>query len=314
MIKATRNTASVMNTVVLATIPATLCLVWFYGPGVLLNLLLCIFTALACEAGVSVLRQRPFKHTWADRSALVAAILLALSLPPITPLWLPICATAFAIVIGKQLYGGLGQNPFNPAMVGYAAALIAFPREMSLWPQTWGSTGLSISELSGGYSNLAWDAISSATLLDASNTALRAGHALPSIELWQQPASWVALCWIIGGCWLLYRQIISWHIPAGLLVSFALLASVFYLVDPSRYSSPLTHLFSGACMMAAFFIATDPVSAPAHRHARLLYGACIGLLIYVIRTWGSFPDGVAFAVLLMNLAAPALDHLWRGRV
>lgn len=313
MIKAARNTTTVMNTVLLATAPAALTIAWFYGPAVFINLLLCAATALACEAAISALRGRPPQQTWQDRSALVAAVLLALSLPPIAPLWLPIIATAFAIVVGKQLYGGLGQNPFNPAMVGYAAALIAFPLEMSLWPQTWLGSGLAFTDLLGGYNTIRWDAISSATLLDASNTALRAGDALPAFTLWQQPAFWIALSWAIGGAWLLYQRIISWQIPTGLLLSIALLASVFYLIDPTRYSSPITHLLSGACIIAAFFIATDPVSAPAHRHARLLYGVCIGALTYIIRTWGSFPDGVAFAVLLMNLSAPALDHLWRGR-
>lgn len=313
MIKATRNTRTVMNTVLLAIVPAALASLWFYGPGVIINLLLCCITALACEAGVSTLRGRPATSTWSDRSTLVAAILLALSLPPISPLWLPIIGTAFGIVIGKQLYGGLGQNPFNPAMVGFAALLIAFPLEMSLWPSVWSETGLSFTDILSGTNSLPWDAISSATVLDASNTALRAGLLLPDPQLWQQPATWVALSWALGGACLLQQRIISWHIPACLLIAVTLLASLFFLIDADRYASPLSHLFSGACMVGAFFIATDPVSAPAHVHARLVYGLCIGALMYVIRTWGSFPDGLAFAVLLMNLSAPALDHLWRGR-
>jgi electron transport complex protein RnfD len=313
MIKATRNTTTVMNTVLLAIAPAALASLWFYGPGVIINLLLCCLTALTCEAGVSVLRGRSATSTFGDHSALVAAILLALSLPPIAPLWLPIIGTAFGIVIGKQLYGGLGQNPFNPAMVGFAALLIAFPLEMSQWPRAWSDTGLSLTDILAGTGNLPWDAISRATVLDAGNTALRAGLSLPASPLWQQPATWISLAWLVGGIYLLRQRIISWHIPAGLLIAITILASVFFIIDAERYASPLIHLLSGACMVGAFFIATDPVSAPAHVTARLVYGLCIGALLYIIRVWGSFPDGLAFAVLLMNLSAPALDHLWRGR-
>lgn len=313
MIKAARTTPELMHTVLLATVPPALASLWFYGPGIILNLLLCCATALACEAGISTLRGRPATATWADRSALVAAVLLALSLPPLLPLWLPVLATAFGIVVGKQLYGGMGHNPFNPAMVGYAAMLIAFPREMSLWPQPWADTQLPLTTLLSGYDTLPWDTLSSATVLDRNNTALRGGGTLPPITLWQQPASWVALCWAMGGIWLLYRRVISWHIPLGLLWAITLLSGTFYIIDTSHYPSPLVQVFSGACMMAAFFIATDPVSAPAHKHAQLLYGLCIGALVFVIRSWGHFPDGVAFAVLLMNLTAPALDHIWRGR-
>jgi len=313
MINAARNTTSVMHSVLLAMLPATLASLWFYGPGVLLNLTACIATALACEAGISALRGRPPTGTWTDRSAIVAAALLALSLPPLAPIWLPIIGTAFGIIVGKQLYGGLGQNPFNPAMVGYAALLIAFPLEMSLWPVNWQQGGFSLRDALGPYSALPWDAISSATLLDAGNTALRAGLALPESSLSTQPATWISLCWMVGGLWLLLQRTISWHIPTGLLLSLSVLATVFFFSDADRFASPLVHLLSGACMIGAFFIATDPVSAPAHPHARLLYGACIGTLVYIIRSWGSFPDGVAFAVLLMNLAAPLLDHIWRGR-
>ncbi len=313
MINARRGTADVMNNVLLATLPAALIATWFYGPGIALNLLICCGTALLCEAAISLLRARPYGTTFPDHSALVAAVLLALCLPPLLPLWLPVVGTAFAIVVGKQLYGGLGQNPFNPAMVGYAALLIAFPREMSLWPAASGELSWGISALLQDYSTLNWDAISGATALDAINIALRADLAIPSIALWQQPASFVAVAWLCGGLWLLYRGIIGWQIPLGLVAALLVLSTAFYLGDSARYASPLTHLLAGATMMTAFFIATDPVSAPAHWQARLLYGAAIGLLIYVIRSWGSFPDGAAFAVLLMNLCAPTLDHLWRGR-
>lgn len=311
MIKVNRSTADIMTAVLLATLPAAHFSVWMYGPGVLLNLLLCCATALACEAGISLLRNRHYAITFPDRSALLAAVLLALCLPPLLPLWLPVVGTAFAIVVGKQLYGGLGQNPFNPAMVGYAALLIAFPREMSLWPDA--AQSLGFTPLLQGYNALPWDAISGATVLDGITIAIRADQAIPSIALWQQPASFVAVGWLCGGLWLLYRGIINWQIPLGLIAALLVLSTVFHLGDAARYASPLTHLLAGATMMAAFFIATDPVSAPAHWQARFLYGAGIGLLIYVIRAWGSFPDGAAFAVLLMNLVAPTLDHLWRGR-
>jgi len=313
MINAKLDTSSLMNNVLLGIAPAAIVSVGFFGLGPLLNMVLCVLTALASEALINTLRGRPPTQSWADRSAMVAALLLALALPPLAPVWLPIIATGFAIIIGKQLYGGLGQNPFNPAMVGYAAALIAFPLEMSLWPQSMQESGLGLSSVFSAYAEIPWDAISSATVLDANNTALRAGQALPDIALVQQPSTWIALAWAAGGAWLLYRGIISWHIPVGMLAAVSVFSGVFYVLDPSQYSAPLTHLLAGATLAGAFFIATDPVSAPAHRNAKLLYGVCIGCLAYVIRTWGSFPDSVAFAVLLMNLCAPTLDHLWRGR-
>ncbi len=191
--------------------------------------------------------------------------------------------------------------------------MIAFPREISLWPESWLLGDGDLALFWQAYNHINWDAVSGATVLDANNNRLRAGHALTDPVLFAEAATWVSVGWLLGGAWLLYRGIISWHIPAGLLTAHCTLALGFHFLDAARYASLSVHLLAGGGVMAAFFIATDPVSAPAHRHARLWYGFAIGALIYIIRSWGSFPDGVAFAVLLMNLCAPTLDYLWRGR-
>ena len=243
-------------------------------PGIV-NLFLASITALICEALMLWLRKRPLREFITDYSAIVTAFLLALALPPFVPWWITVLGTAFAIIVAKHLYGGLGYNLFNPAMVGYAVLLISFPLQMSDW-------------------SIILDTVSGATPLETMKTELR----------WE----WINAAFLVGGCWLLYKRIITWHIPVAMLVSLIIISGIFFLINPNLYPSPLFHLLSGATIMAAFFIATDPVTAATSNKARLIYAAGIGILIYVIRTWGAYPDAVAFAVLLMNMAAPTIDY------
>lgn len=318
-----------MRGVMLAAVPGLLMAWWFFGWGVLINLVLALATCIGAEAAVLRLRRRPVRATLADGSAALTALLLALTLPPFAPWWIPVIGGLFAIVIAKQLYGGLGYNPFNPAMVGYVVLLISFPREMTLWapPQALAEVQLSLvdtlawSLLGSLPANVSMDAISMATPLDAIKTQLGLGLTLTEIQAgprfgdiggygWE----WVNLGFLLGGGWLLYRGTIQWQIPAGVLGGLFVMALLFYAVDSDTYASPLFHLFSGAAMLGAFFIATDPVSASTTPRGRLLYGAGIGVLIYIIRAWGGYPDGVAFAVLLMNMAVPTIDYYTQPRV
>ncbi|BAZ93368.1 electron transport complex subunit D [Thiohalobacter sp. COW1] len=318
-----------MRGVMLAAVPGLLMAWWFFGWGVLINLVLALATCIGAEAAVLRLRRRPVRATLADGSAALTALLLALTLPPFAPWWIPVIGGLFAIVIAKQLYGGLGYNPFNPAMVGYVVLLISFPREMTLWapPQALAEVQLSLvdtlawSLLGSLPANVSVDAISMATPLDTIKTQLGLGLTLTEIQAgprfgdiggygWE----WVNLGFLLGGGWLLYRGTIQWQIPAGVLGGLFVMALLFYAVDSDTYASPLFHLFSGAAMLGAFFIATDPVSASTTPRGRLLYGAGIGILIYIIRAWGGYPDGVAFAVLLMNMAVPTIDYYTQPRV
>lgn len=316
----------IMAEVIYALIPGTLVLLWFFGWGVISNLLLSLSFALLLEAFMLKLRQRPLLPFLTDYSAVVTGWLLAVALPPYAPWWLLLIAMIFAIVIAKHLYGGLGYNPFNPAMVGYAAVLVSFPIEMTSWPTP---TFTSISQISlnetlqqvlmGGVSS--WDGLTQATPLDTIKTHLRLGETVEQISQGQafgwlagQGWEWVSLAWFAGGLWLIYRKIISWHIPIALMTALAGMALIFWLINPQTYSSPLFHLVSGATCLGAFFIATDPVSASTTPIGKLLYAGGIGCFTYIIRVWGNYPDALAFAVLIMNMAVPLLDTYTQPRV
>lgn len=290
-----------MLQVLVALVPAGAAWVWLFGAGLLVNAALCAATALATEAVMLRLRGRAIGPVLADCSALVTAVLLAFTLPPDVPWWIPVVGTAFALVFAKHLYGGIGYNPFNPAMVGYVVLLVSFPVEMTRWPLP--------SVLAG------WDAVSTATPLDAVRTGLAAGIPLSEIRaspLFAHPGGtgWTALnlAFVAGGLWLLWTRTIRWTIPLTVLGSIAVLSGIGWLVDAERFASPAFHILGGATLMCAFFIATDPVSAATTPRGRIVYGIGIGALVWTIRTFGGYPDAVAFAVLLMNMAAPTLDH------
>lgn len=308
-----------MTRVLLATLPGVLALLWFYGWGVALNLLLSGLTALAVEAWVLRLRRRPLKPELNDGSALVSATLLALALPAYCPWWLTVTATACALLFGKHLWGGVGNNPFNPAMLGYALMLVAFPSHMNQWPTPHGMGLLDGLQQVFGVQP-APDAWTGATALDN----LRINKSLTVDELFaSDPAfgrfggrgvEWVNLAFLSGGLFLLQQRVFSWHAPVGMLASLFVVSLLCWNGSGSdSHGSPLFHLFTGATMLGAFFIVTEPISGAKAPLARLLFGAGVGLLVYLIRTWGGYPDGVAFAVLLMNLGVPALDRLVEAR-
>jgi electron transport complex protein RnfD len=321
----------IMRRVLYALVPAALCHMWFFGSGLVVNFALCALAALLTEATVLRLRGRPTRHALRDGSALVSAALLSFALPPLVPFWIPLTGGAIAILLAKQLYGGLGKNLFNPAMVGYVFLLVSFPVEMTQWiPPRMGDLDyqhLGIGEhvryvftgqLPG---TLAVDALTRATPLDLVKEGLRTGRSFAEIRAgslfgdfgghgWE----WVANLIAVGGLYLLYTGTIRWHIPVAFLGGLLVPATVLYLVDASRYATPGFHLFSGASMLGAFFIATEPVSSAQTFVGRFVYGAGIGALVYALRTWGGYPDGVAFSVLLMNGAVPLINRYTRPRI
>ena len=316
-----------MSRVLIALVPGTLAMFYFFGWGILFNIILATVIAVSAEALVLKLRNKPIKASLFDLSAIVTACLLALALPPLAPWWLTVVATLFAIILGKHLYGGLGFNPFNPAMVGYVVVMISFPTEMTFWllPSAINLSSLSFSEtfnlmfFAQYPAAMNWDSISSATLLDGIKNHLSQGQLISTAASNAQLGplfgflagigwEWINLLFLAGGLWLFKTRVIDWRIPLSLLVSLTLISSIFYLINDEQFLSPLTHIFSGGIMLAAFFIATDPVSASTTPRGRLIYGAGIGVFIFVIRQWGGYPDGIAFAVLLMNMAAPMIDY------
>lgn len=315
------RTQKVMLTLLSACTPGALVLIGLYGVGTLFNLLWCGLLALSTEALMLKLRDRPVEFFLKDGSALVTAVLLALALPPYAPWWLSGVAVVFALVFGKHLYGGLGQNPFNPAMVGYAVVLVSFPQLMSQWPAPDHAPGLGegLRQIFG-FARQAPDAWVGATALDA----VRNNHSLTMEELLAQSPAFgslggrgvelVNLAFLAGGLFLLWRKLFTWHAPVGMLGGLFVMSLLFWNGSGSdSHGSPLLHLFSGATMLGAFFIVTDPVSGATSNRGRLLFGIGVGVLTYVIRAWGGYPDGLAFAVLLMNLAAPTLDYFTRPR-
>ena len=325
--------ATVMRRVVLALIPGIVAYVAFFGYGVLINLLLACIAALLTEAVMLRLRGRPVGRFLNDYSALVTALLLGIALPPLAPWWLVVIGTSFSLVFGKHLYGGLGYNPFNPAMLGYVVLLISFPTQMTLWPNaqplfvpTLGFTDSLLYVFSGALpAGLTADVLSGATVLDHLKTQLGLGKNITGIREAAGAAGafgwaggrgweWINLGFLTGGLWLLFKGVIRWQIPTGLLLGLTAVALPLWLIDPDQHASPLFHLSSGAVILGAFFIATDPISACTTPRGRLYYGIGIGVLIYIIRSWGGYPDAIAFAVLLLNMAAPTIDHYTQPRV
>lgn len=318
------STGELMRLVIYATIPGIAALAWFFGPGVFINVILACVSCVGFEALIVKLRNRPVGFYVKDCSALVTAILLAVSLPPYCPWWLVAAGSFVAIVLAKQLYGGMGFNPFNPAMVAYVLLLISFPLQMTSWatPSPMLADGQTlpgfVAALEKVFFGSPIDAYASATVLDL----MKQNSGLVLDELYaKEPAfntgvwagagwEWVNLAFLIGGLFLLYKKVFTWHAPISMLLSLTIVSAIFYDAGSSQSSgSPLFHLFSGATMLGAFFIVTDPVSSAVSTRGRIIYGALIGIVIYVIRSWGTgYPDGVGFAVLLLNFAAPFIDY------
>ena len=327
------QTSTVMQRVLLCALPGLVVQCVFFGWGSLIQVLLAVTVALISEAAILKLRKRKVLSTLSDNSAALTAVLIGIAVPPLAPWWMVVIGTSFAIIMVKQLYGGLGNNLFNPAMAAYVLLLVAFPVQMTSWvaPATvaqhspdfltslqviFGASQGSVAE----YFQLGIDGVTMATPLDTLKTDLSMG--MTTTESLQKPIFagsinsgwfWVNLAYLCGGLALLKMKLIRWHISVGVLASLFICSGFAYALGPDTHVSPLIHLFSGATMLAAFFIATDPVTAPASNRGRLIFGALIGLVVYLIRSFGGYPDAFAFAVLLANLCAPLIDYYVKPR-
>jgi electron transport complex protein RnfD len=321
----------VMFQVLLALVPAGVVHVALLGPGLLLQIAVASVTALVCEAAALRWRDRDVRPALRDGSVLVTAFLLAFSVTPLLPWWLTVLGTAVAVLLGKHAFGGLGQNPFNPAMVGYAVLLVSFPVEMTRWPvpldagvaHGWGGLArLNLNAFYGGGSDVGWDGYTGATALDSIRTGLDMRYTMGELlardeivgALGARGFEWINLAALAGGLYLLARGIVRWHIPVAVLAGLLVPAFVAHALDPGAHLGPVVQACSGATMLGAFFIATDPVSAATSDRGRLWYGAGVGLVTWIVRSWGGYPDGFAFAVLLMNLAVPLLDRYTVPRI
>ncbi len=328
-LKPARSVRQVMLMVLIALIPGIAAHVWFFGTGILIQIILAVLFAVFFEAVMLKLRKRPLQPFISDLSAPLTGVLFALAIPPLSPWWIAAIGMLFAIVIAKHLYGGIGFNLFNPAMVGLAVVLVSFPRQYTQWlpPAGLGESIPSIVDtLPAIFSGQLpapwqWDTLAQATPLDTVKIESALGKTMSEIRQDQlfgdfggRGWEWIANFYAIGGLFLLWKRIIPWYTPVATLTTTFLLTVPFWMIDPDSHPMPLSHIFSGALVFAAFFIVTDPVSGCTTPRGRLIFGAGVAILTLAIRRWGSFADGVAFAVLLMNCAAPLIDRYSRPQI
>lgn len=306
------TTPRVMFDVLIALVPATVAALWLFRGWALLLMVACIAGAVAAEAFANRLMGRP--QTTRDLSAVVTGLILAFCLPPKFPFYFGFLGGAVSTGIGKMVFGGLGCNVFNPAMVGRAFLTACFGTMMTTWsePFTMQTIGL--------------EAVTQATPLGIAKQILKAGgdpektRALASLlpkmfvgNVGGSLGETSSLAILLGGGWLLLRRTITWHIPTGVIVGALLFAVPGWLLSPDAVVNPLAHLLGGAMLFGAFIIATDPVSCPLSAKGRFIFGMGVGLLTMLIRIVGGYPEGVMYAVLLMNSVSPFLDRWTRTR-
>ena len=327
------SVSRIMLVVILTLLPATGWGIYQFGWPALNILVLCVASALLAEALCLWIANKPVGLFLKDGSAVLTAWLLAMTLPPWTPWWIAVFGGGFAIIVGKQIFGGIGQNVFNPAMLARVALLVSFPVEMTFWvePTPLFSEGAPdfVESLAITFLGVpSMDSVSSASIIGHLKTGFTLGHSVAQSLSGAQydamahgigtvPGSMgetSAVLILLGGLILIALRIITWHIPVAMLGSVALLATLFHLFSPERYPDAIFHLLSGGLMLGAFFIATDLVTSPSTRLGQIIFGAGCGTLVFVIRSWGAFPEGVGFAVLLMNAATPLIDHYVRPRI
>jgi Na+-translocating ferredoxin:NAD+ oxidoreductase subunit D len=291
-----RNTRSIMLLVTACMAPGLLLQALLISPRLLINLGVAATVALLTEALCLKLRGVHSQLRMTDGASLITALIIAAAMPPAVPLGVLVLATVTAVGLGKHAYGGLGNNVFNPAMVGYAVALLSFPLALSGWPTV-------VDSLSGATPLTVFEFRGAATVSDIWQP--ENGFGQFGAAGWE----WVNLAYMAGGLVLLAMRLAAWRVVAGMLAGMGLLAAAGYDNGSSAsFGSPLYHWFTGSTMLAAFFVVTDPVTHPNTLPGQWLFGLLVGALTLLIRTFGSYPDGIAFAVLLANAATPYLDR------
>ena len=317
LLKQQMTTDQAMRDVIYALLPATLAGIWLFGTGAALVLLASMAGALFTEWAFS---PRPGRvRRLGDGSALLTGLLLGLTLPPALPLWMAFLGGSVSIGLGKLIWGGLGYNLFNPALVGRAFLLATFPNAMTTWSAPAAGEGLFRvygSNLALPFMQPQYDAVSAATPLGLMKFEQQPSPLL-DLMLGNSAGSLgetSGLLLLAGGLYLLWRRDLDWRIPAGILLSVAVFSGALYLVDAARYPDPLFALFSGSLLFGAFYMASDPVTSPITPRGAWIFAVGVGLLVVLIRVFGGFPEGVMYAILLMNAATPLIDRYTQPRV
>ena len=293
-----------MYGVLIALIPAFLVSLYFFGLGALIVTATSVAACLFFEWAIGKFLMKKETTTICDGSAVITGVLLAFNLPSNLPIWIIILGALFAIGVGKMSFGGLGNNPFNPALAGRVFLLLSFPVQMTSWPvvgqltaytdATTAATPLNLmKQIAGGNLEALKDLPSSFDLLIGNN-----GGCLGEVS---------ALALLLGLAYMLWKKIITWHIPISILATVFVFSGIIHLVDPELYVSPVLQLLTGGLMLGAIFMATDYVTSPMSKKGMLIYGVCIGLLTVIIRLFGAYPEGMSFAILIMNAFTPLIN-------
>ncbi len=307
-----------MFDVIIALLPALIISIFYFGLGALIVTLVSVASCLLFEYVIQkyILKVKP---TITDGSALVTGLLLAFNLPTNIPIFLIVIGSLVAVGIGKMSFGGLGNNPFNPALVGRVFLLISFPVQMTSWPKPVQFNG--ISNFIGSHMHYT-DAVTGATPLAAMKEALKAGKPVSEVfhsglipsygdmlmgNMGGSLGEVAALALIIGGVYLLLRKVITWHIPVAVLGSVAVFTTLLNLGNPERFAGPAFHLLTGGVILGAIYMATDYVTSPMSHRGMILYGIGIGVITVLIRVFGAYPEGVSFAILIMNGFVPLIN-------
>ncbi|MDR2886448.1 MAG: RnfABCDGE type electron transport complex subunit D [Bacteroidales bacterium] len=301
------TTQKLMFGVVVALIPTIIASVIFFGAGAIITTAAAVISCVTIEYLIQrFMLRKPVSIT--DGSALVTGLLLALNLPSNIPLYMIVIGSMVAIGVAKMTFGGLGNNPFNPALVGRVFMLISFPSHMTTWPAP------------AGFATGYIDAVTGATPLAIIKEGIKNGESISELMLKIPSTAEMilgkiggsmgevsAIALIIGFIYLLYKKIITWHIPVSVIGSLALFTSILWIANPDIYAGPSFHILSGGVLLGAIFMATDYVTSPMNPKSMILYGCGIGILTAIIRIWGSFPEGVSFAILIMNAFVPLMN-------
>jgi electron transport complex protein RnfD len=312
------ETPAVMRHVIYALLPVVLASIYYFGLSALLVILSCIAGATLSEWLFTGRGSLAESHV-ADGSALVTAILLALTLPPGIPLWMAFLGAVVAILVGKILFGGLGQNVFNPSLTGRAFLQASFPVALTTWSAQ--SNLGSFFQIRGDTFALpfvtpTFDAVTAATPL-AKMKFEATPTQISDLLFGATPGSIGETCAVLillGGAYLAYRRFLQWQIPASIFVTVAVFATILHLVNADKYPGPAHHLLSGGLMLGAVFMATDPVTSPVTPRGAWIFGAGIGILVVLIRQFGGLPEGVMYAILLMNGATPLIDRFTQPKI
>lgn len=300
----------IMVTVIIALLPGVLAGIWAFGLSALLVTVVAVAGCLAIEAAALSLLKKPLLPYLTDGSAVVTGLLLAMNLPSNFPWWMTLIGAAAAMALGKHVYGGIGSNPFNPALVARVFLLISFPAAMTNWPVAG----------DGGIMNLGVDIKTGATVLGLFKTEglVKLHEAYPNLymdlflgKVGGSLGETSALALLIGGVFLLIRRVISWETPVAFIGTVFVFSGIFWLVDKDSYADPLFHILSGGVMLGAWFMATDMVTTPVTRKGMLLFGVGCGVITGVIRLLGAYPEGVSFSILIMNGLTPLIDRYLR---